>query len=240
MGGILISSTTRSPAATSAKRNSIDAYHIIRQAIIEGAVKPLERLTEERWAKELGISRTPVRDVLLTLEAEGLVTLLPNRGAVVRRFSKDEILEIYELRAVLEGYAARKAATLITKEELTSLRRIADEMEASSKRAFSSKAEEVHWIVSQNNEFHRLIARTCRNERLQLFLKTIIEVPLVFRAYFWYGRKERILSNHYHRQLILSLGNGDGKRAELLMEEHIYEGRDFILAKLKAQGGAGA
>ncbi len=226
--------TTQSPAATSAKKSSIDAYLIIRQAIVEGAVKPVERLIEERWAKELGISRTPVREALLLLEGEGLVSLLPNKGAVVRRFSKDDVVEIYELRAVLEGYAARKASTLITKEEITSLRCIADRMEASLKRAFPSKEEEARWLVIQNNEFHSLISEASRNERLQSILKAIIEVPLVFKGYFWFGREERKLSNHYHRRLILVLENRDGERAELLMKEHIYEGRDFILTKLDA------
>jgi len=225
---------TKRSAETPTKRSSIDAYYFIRQAIVDGAVKPGERLMEERWAKELSISRTPVRDALIKLEVEGLVSSLPNRGAVARRFSKDDVNESYELRSVLEGYAARKASTFITKKGIIALRCIADQMEASLKRTFPSKEEEVRWLVNQNNEFHNIISMASRNVRLQSILKTIIEIPLVFKGYFWFGREERILSNHYHRRLILAIENGDGERAELLMKEHIYEGRDFILTKLDA------
>jgi len=213
---------------------SVEVYTVLRRAIVEGVVKPGERLIEEKWAEELGVSRTPVREALDMLEVEGLVVSVPNRGAVVRTFSKEEVKEIYDLRAVLEGYGARRAAVLITDEELSSLKRINESMQASLQRTFPSKAEEVRWLVEQNNEFHRIIVGASRSERLIISLKSISEVPLVFKAYFWFGREQRILSNHYHGQIVLALQNRDGERAELLMKEHIYEGRDFLLDKLEA------
>lgn len=216
-----------------ARVGSSAVHAALRQAILEGGVKPGERLTEERWAKELKVSRTPVREAIALLEAEGLVTSAPNRGAVVRSFSKDEVKEVYDLRAVLEGYAARKAAAIITDEELASLRRINEAMRESLERVFPNKTEEVRWLVEQNNEFHHIIVWASRSDRLAVALKGIREVPLVFKAYFWFGREQRILSNHYHGQIVLALRNRDGERAELLMKEHTYEGRDFLLDKLE-------
>lgn len=216
-----------------ARVGSAEVYKALRRAIVEGAVKPGERLTEERWAKELNVSRTPVREAMTMLEAEGLITSVPNRGAVVRTFSKEEVKEIYDLRAVLEGYGARKAAALITDEELLSLRRINESMQASLQRTFPSKAEELWWLVEHNNEFHHIIVRASRSDRLTIALKSISELPLVFKAYFWFGREQRVLSNHYHTQIVLALQNRDGERTEVAMKEHIYEGRDFLLDKLE-------
>ena len=217
-----------------AKVSSDEVYAVLRRAIVEGAVKPGERLTEERWAGELNVSRTPVREAMAILEAEGLITSIPNRGAVVRTFSKEEVKEIYDLRAVLEGYGARKAAALITDDELSSLRRINESMSKSFAKTFSSKTEQVRWLVEQNNEFHRVVVGASRSEKLAIALKSISEVPLVFRAYFWFGPEQRVLSNHYHGQIVLALQNRDGERAESVMKEHVYEGRDFLLDKIEA------
>ena len=85
------------------------ARTLIRNAIFDGKIKPEERLTIERIASELGISRTPVREALKLLEADGIIRMLPNRGAVVQRFDKEELIERYSLRGLLEGYAAEMA-----------------------------------------------------------------------------------------------------------------------------------
>ena len=110
------------------------AVDLIRDAILEGRIGPGDRLKEETIARDLGLSRTPVREALLLLQGEGLVESSPNRGATVRAFDADEIEEMYQLRAVLEGYAARRAAVRIRPDELQLL-------EESCKR-FSSSAPE--------------------------------------------------------------------------------------------------
>src|SRR4029450_9960802 len=86
---------------------SIAATELIRQAIIDGRLNPGQRLKEEELARELGISRTPVREALLMLQAEGLVGAGPNRGAPVRSHSAEDLYDLYKLRAVIEGYATR-------------------------------------------------------------------------------------------------------------------------------------
>src|SRR3982750_741569 len=101
---------------------SVAATELIRNAIIEGRLEPGRRLKEEELARELGISRTPVREALLVLQAEDLVVASPNRGATVRVHDARDLKEQYELRALLEGLATRRAAERITKDEVELLR----------------------------------------------------------------------------------------------------------------------
>ena len=97
---------------------SAAASEIIREAIIDGRLAPGQRLKEEELARELGISRTPVREALVILEGEGLVESVPKRGASVRAYAADDLDDMYQLRALLEGYAARRAATRISAEDV--------------------------------------------------------------------------------------------------------------------------
>src|SRR5579864_9777932 len=100
---------------------SAAATELIREAIIDGRLPPGQRLKEEELAQELGISRTPVREALLILQAEGLVTAVPNRGAVVRTYTESDLVDMYELRALLESFAAHQAAKRITEAQLAAL-----------------------------------------------------------------------------------------------------------------------
>src|SRR5437867_6791605 len=97
---------------------SVAATELIRQAILDGRLEPGSRLKEEELARELGISRTPVREALLMLQAEGLVDAVPNRGAMVRVHTPEDLDDLYQLRALLEGYAARRAALRISDERV--------------------------------------------------------------------------------------------------------------------------
>src|SRR5207247_863705 len=100
----------------------VAATELIREAIIEGRLEPGRRLKEEELARELGISRTPVREALLMLQAENLVVATPNRGATVRVHDAGDLDDLYQLRALLEGHATRRATPRISDEEIESLR----------------------------------------------------------------------------------------------------------------------
>lgn len=205
----------------------------MRRLILDGEYGPDERLIEEQLAERLGVSRTPIRQALTMLESEGLVELIPNRGAVVCSFSVDEVWDIYDLRAVLEGHAARRAASRVESGELGRMRELAEEMEGLCEREFAGRDEEIRLLVALNNEFHGIILTASRNQRLERLLRHTVELPLVFKAFFWYGAHERMVSNHYHRQILKALESGDAERAEIVMREHVYEGRDFVIMALK-------
>lgn len=216
-----------------ARSGTVGVLDRLRVLILEGEYRPDERLVEEHLAERLGVSRTPVRQALTMLEAEGLVEIAPNKGAVVCSFSIEDVWDIYDLRAVLEGYAARRAADRISEEEVSRLRELAEEQEGISPEKVPDREEAIRRMVEVNQRFHGTIVEASRNGRLGKLIQRTVEVPLVFKAFYWYTPKERRISNHYHRQILTALESGDGERAEIVMREHVYEGRDFVIKALE-------
>lgn len=220
-------------ARSGANADSPGVFDRLRRWILEGEYEPDERLVEEQLAERLGVSRTPIRQALTMLEAEGLVEIAPNRGATVCSFSVEEVWDIYDLRAVLEGHAARRAAGRIEARELDELRKLASAMEEMTAEKFTDHEEEIRQLVARNQKFHGTIVTACRNQRLERLVRRTVEIPLMFKAFFWYTPYERTVSNHYHRQILHALEQGDADRAEIVMREHVYEGRDFVIQALK-------
>lgn len=211
-------------------------FERLRRMIVEGEYGPEERLIEEQVAERLGVSRTPVRQALTMLEAEGLVEIQPNKGAMVCSFSVEDVMEVYDLRAVLEGHATRHASGKIDAGQLARLEELATEMEGLSGR-YADRGEEIRRLVVLNNEFHGTILEASRNRRLGRLVRRIVEIPLVYKAFFRYGSHERVMSNHYHRQILKALRDRDPERAEIVMREHVYEGRDFVVRALEEDVG---
>jgi DNA-binding GntR family transcriptional regulator len=112
------------------------------------------------------------------------------------------------------------------------LRELAEEMEGLPGR-FDDHEEEIRSLVALNQEFHGTIVEASRNRRLERLINRTVEIPLIFKAFFWYTPHERVISNHYHRQILKALEKGDADRAEIIMREHVYEGRDFVIGALK-------
>lgn len=224
-----------------------DVVEYIRSKILLGEYGPEGRLVEEQIAGELGVSRTPVRQALTIVESEGLVEIFPNRGAIVASFSFDDVWRVYDLRAVLEGLAARRAAENIGDAELDTLRALAEEMERldgelrnanapSGRLGGGAHKEWIRCLVNANQDFHHAIAAASRNRRLEKLVRNSGQLPMVLKAYSWYRPDERAATNHNHRKIINTLDAGDLLRAEMVMTEHIYEGRDVILRALEQEG----
>jgi len=205
----------------------VAATELIRAAIIDGRLEPGRRLKEEELARELGISRTPVREALLVLQTEGLLESAPNRGATVRTYEAADLDDLYQLRALLEGFAARRAAARISTGDLERLRE-------SCERFVALRAEDdVADLVRENVSFHNTILEAAGSERLAQMVRKVIELPLVYRSYVWYSPEQKLISEHYHRQLTAALTAHDAERAELVMKEHVLEARDFLIAQLR-------
>ena len=100
---------------------------------------------------------------------------------------------------------------------------------------FEDHEEEIRALVALNQEFHGAIVEASRNRRLSWLINRTVEIPLMFKAFFWYTPHERVISNHYHRQILRALEGGDADRAEIVMREHVYEGRDFVIAALEEE-----
>lgn len=219
----------RGPLTRSA---SAAATELIRAAVIDGRLAPGQRLKEEELARELGISRTPVREALLVLQTEGLLESAPNRGATVRTFEADDLDDLYQLRAVLEGFAARLAAARISAEDLAALR------DSNERFVRLRDGGEIADLVRENVHFHDIVLAAAGSPRLSQLVRGVIQLPLVYRSYFWYSPEQKLISEHYHRQLTAALAAGDAERAELVMKEHVLEARDFLVTRLRG-GEAG-
>jgi DNA-binding GntR family transcriptional regulator len=200
------------------------ATELIRQAIIDGRLPPGRRLKEEELARELGISRTPVREALLMLHAEGLVDVAPTRGAAVRSHSVEDLDDLYQLRAVLEGYSTRRAATRLGDDEIRSLRESCERFDA-----LLADGADMSALVKENLVFHQTILESSGSARLTAMVRQVIELPLVYRSYVWYSPEQQRISAHYHHQIARALEARDAERAELVMKEHVFEARDLLL-----------
>ena len=202
------------------------ATELIREAIVNGRLTPGQRLKEEELARELGISRTPIREALLVLQAEGLVDAAPNRGATVRAHTAEDLDDLYQLRALLEGHAARRAAGRLSDRQLDTLR--------DSCRRFDVLGNgDVREIVRENLLFHNTILEGAASARLAQMVRKVIELPLVYKSYIWYSPDQQRISAHYHRQITKALEMHDGERAELIMKEHVFEARDVLVAHVR-------
>jgi DNA-binding GntR family transcriptional regulator len=214
-------------------RNAADiAAELIRQAIIEGRLHPGEPLREERLATELGISRTPIREALLILQTEGLVEAAPKRGSVVRTYEPAEIADLYETRALTEGYAAGRAARFVTEGDIELLRESCGRFET------LLDEQDVVPLVKENLVFHGVILEASQSPTLAQLVDIVTRVPLVYRSYYHYSPKDKQIALHYHQRIARALEERDAARAEALMREHVFEARDVLVAHMSDRSAA--
>ena len=207
-------------AGTSAER----VYDDLREAIIGGEYAPGERLRAEALATRFGTSRTPVREALMLLEGDGLVEIEPRRGAVVRTFDPADLVDLYEVRAVLEARAAALAAMHVTAEQLVALDAACDRAESLS----GQSARTVDTLIATNDDFHRIVIAAAGSPRLSGALRTVAGIPRPFKTVFWNDAAERTRSLAAHREIVASLRAGSADRAESAMRLHVMNARDFL------------
>ncbi len=211
-----------------------EAYAAIRRSILEGTLRPGQRIVEQQLAEMLNVSRTPVREALLKLERENLVARV-GRGMAVRHYSSDEVRDIYNLRAHLESFAARMAAERITPAELDALAQIQDQMEV---EPLDMTPEVIRALSRENQRFHALVVRSARNAPLSRCFAQVFQLPLLYKAYVYFDESRRRRSDRDHRELIEMLRTGDGAAAEDHWRRHLRRGGD-VLAQHLAAGEAG-
>lgn len=205
----------------------------IRQAIFEGKFQPGDRLKEEQLARDLGISRTPIREALLVLQTEGLVGAMPNRGSVVREFSASAIGDLYDIRSVLEAHAAHRAAKQATSQTVAQL-------EASNKRfSILLRRGDIFAMVEENVVFHRIVIDSAESPTLSSLLQSVTRLPLIYRAYSWYSEKEKRDARRYHREITSAMRAHAPSRAERLMRAHILEARSVLIRHLERKASSG-
>jgi DNA-binding GntR family transcriptional regulator len=220
--------------------NANDAvYRQLREAIIYGEYAPGTPLGEVELSERFDVSRTPVREALKRLAGEGLVTQR-KRGLAVKNFSATDVRDIYDLRALLEGYAASLAARGASDVEvarLHELNQVYGELVAAVTGEPGSAEHAAHakWIMEQNALFHSAVLTMAGNERLNFLVSRVMVLPLVFRSFYWYDDLELRTSAQAHDLLVRAIADRDPDRARSAMTEHIYYGRDFVLRHLDSE-----
>ncbi|MFB7575839.1 GntR family transcriptional regulator [Streptomyces sp. NPDC057611] len=214
-------------------RPSVRVYEDLRRRILSGAYAPGDWLREGSVAAALEVSRTPVRDALQRLQADGLVTLHPNRGAQVTEFASGDLDDIFNVRALLEGYAARLAAendrSQAVVEELRTL------CEAMEEAAAGGAEDAEDRITELNLEFHRAVHQAAGNALLPGMLSTVIEISRVRNTFHIYSPREMERSLHQHRELVEAIAAGDGMWAQSVMQSHVLSARTALTRYMESQ-----
>ena len=205
------------PAQTAAER----AYQEVRQRILDGRLPAGRRLKELDLARELGISRTPVRDALSRLNVEGLLDFRPNLGATVAVWSEVQIEQMFRIRAMLEPFAAEIAASEIGEAEIGELRALCGIMEEAARRESSA---DLMRLAAANARFHRMIIDATRSEHLAKLIAMAMDAPLTLRIFSRYTHEEIQRSMRHHREVVDALSCRDPAWAASAMRTHILSG----------------
>jgi DNA-binding GntR family transcriptional regulator len=204
--------------------NAVRVQEELREAILAGSLPPGARLRAEPLAERLRTSRTPVREALILLAREGLVDIEPRRGAIVRAFDAADLADLYDVRALIEPHAARRAATRIGRDELARLSEICTAAEARG----AADDEAVEDQVALNEEFHRIVIAAAGSPRLEAALRAVAGIPRAFRAAFWHDDGQRAQSLFCHRQIVHALERRQPRLAEAVMRMHIVGAIEFL------------
>ncbi len=216
------------------------AYEALGDGILTGRYGFGERLGEIEVAEDLGLSRTPVREALRRLGSQGLVDLLPNRGARVRTWTAQDLEETYELRAVLEGLGARRAAVRRDDTTLAELAALADQMVGADPSLGHRPAGDFADLAALNARFHALIVQASGSAQLAATLAGLVQLPLVMRTYRRYTAAALARSHAHHREIVDALQAADGTWAESVMRSHVLAARAVLMESHLQQTADGA
>ena len=200
-------------------------YHQIRAEIIRGALVPGESVTEMGLAKDCGVSRTPVREALHQLELEGLVELIPNKGAVILGISPEDICDIYQMRAMLEGSAAERAAQKATEEEIRKLTEILDLTD------FYISRQNMQQLQAMDGQFHQLIYEMSGSRMLKRVLTDLHYYIGLTRDASLKSKGRAAQSVKEHRAVLEAIAQHDGKNARKLMHLHVNKALENVLKR---------
>lgn len=202
-------------------------FHTLRQAILRGELKPGERLMEIQLANKLGVSRTPIREAIRKLELEGLVLMIPRKGAEVAEITEKSLCDVLEVREALEILAVELACEKITKGQIADLK--------DSAKAFEKtlKNKDVTMIAEADVAFHDVIYEATDNKRLIQLLNNLREQMYRYRVE--YLKKEEIYPQVIaeHEELIRKIEQGDKKAASEIIREHIDNQVDAVITTIR-------
>lgn len=197
-------------------------FEYLRAAILSGEFKPGERLMELQLGEQLGVSRTPIREAIRKLELEGLVTMIPRKGAYVADMSIKDVLDVLEVRKVLEGLASSLASQRRSEEDMAFLEKTLSEFET---HLNSGNRE---GMMEKDKLFHEAIFNATRNKKLIQIAQSLQEQVQRFRVVFFSESDgfKQLLSEH--REILEAIREGDAEGARRQAEHHIRDMEETI------------
>lgn len=200
------------------------AYSILAKEILDGKLQPGVKLVESELAENFGISRTPLREALNRLAQDGLLELIPKKGARVSQLKAKDVEEIYDVRKALEGMATEKAIFSITDKDL---KQVTELME----RCETFPGRRLKYFLESDLKLHRLILERSGNIRLAKTLQTLNNFINSFRLFdAQYDRRRVSAARAEHKNILRALIKKDAKTARALVEQHIENAKKNILA----------
>lgn len=206
----------------------------IREAILNGQLRPGEKVAEPELAERFGISRTPIREAFRQLESEGYLTVIPRKGAVVTDLSEREVEEFYSIKSILEGYAARMAAEKMTDKDY-------ERLEAINTRLKQLAAEgDVKTFFRVHDEFHELFIRAAGNDKLFTLIGQLLRKfnRLRMASLALPGRME--ISVQEHNKILEAFRQHDGDKADNLVRKNAAYGGQVLIQSLAQSEGRSA
>jgi DNA-binding GntR family transcriptional regulator len=202
-------------------------FNTLREAIIVGELKPGERLMEVQLADKMGVSRTPVREAIRKLELEGLVEMLPRKGAHVADLSVKDIMDVLELRATLDGLASSLSAERITDEEIKELKHLLTQFSGYIEK------ENMQGLIKKDVEFHDIIYRSSRNDKLIQISNNLREQVQRFRVIYIkdYSSSKDLIREH--TEIYEAISRRDSRAAMQSAQRHIKNQEETIIRSVK-------
>lgn len=202
-------------------------FKTLRNAIIQGEFQPGERLMEITLAKKLGVSRTPVREAIRMLELEGLVVMIPRKGAEVANITAKDLKDALEVRMALESLSVRLACERIDEEGKEELKRACMKF----KEAINSKL--VPAIVEADEHFHNVIYKASKNPKLINMAQNLREQVYRYRVEYVkdFSYHDNLIREH--DQITMAILKGDKESAERIMDEHIYNQEQIVIRNVR-------
>jgi DNA-binding GntR family transcriptional regulator len=214
-------------------RSADDVYVAIKDALASGRYGAGQYLREEQLARSLGVSRTPVREALRRLDAEGWVETRPNYGVRVKAWTLQDAREIFEARLLVEPYLAGRAAHLIESADIARLKALADAMLAITQHPSTAQSCEA-WFTA-NGEFHAIITAAANNARLDRSLRSMKETPLIKWTFDTYSDEDRERSARQHFEIVLALEQRNAAWAEAVTRCHILAAEKAVLDRYERE-----
>ena len=205
-------------------------FKTLRQAILKGELEPGERLMEIQLAERLGVSRTPIREAIRKLELEGLVLMIPRKGAEVAKISENNLRDVLEVRRSLEELAIDLACQRMTEEELSELKKTEERF------AKAIQTGEVMEIAQTDESYHEIIYNSTKNQKLVQILNNLREQMYRYRLEYIKDEDKRQILLVEHDHIIKALSLRHVQEAKMAIREHIDNQEITILKNLKEQG----